>query len=126
MAKGQQSAVFTPANSSDETTSKVLAHHLGAFAQGVDEILADYLDASVLITPDQTFHGVSEIRGFFQAFVDSATPEFWEAFKLGTQVVHNEVAYITWWAKPAVTLATDTFIVRNGKILVQTFTAFTA
>lgn len=112
-------------HSAAESTSTVLAHHLGAFAQGVDEILADYTDGSVLITPDQVFRGRDAIRTFFQRFIDSASQEFWDKFELGARVVHDDVAYITWWSKPTVTLATDTLVVRNGKIQTQTFTAYT-
>jgi hypothetical protein len=38
----------------------------------------------------------------------------------------GNVAYIAWEAKPWVTLATDTFFVKDGKIAVQTFTSFSA
>jgi hypothetical protein len=106
--------------------TSILHHHLGAFAKGVDEILVDYTDRSVLVTPDKTYRGAGEIRGFFESFMDSATKEFWDAFVLGVQKVEGDVAYITWWSKPAVTLATDTLVVRDGKIAVQTFTSYTA
>ena len=33
----------------------------------------------------------------------------------------GDVAYILWEEKPWFDLATDTFVVRDGKILVQTF-----
>lgn len=35
--------------------------------------------------------------------------------------VEGEVAYIFWPAPPLCALATDTFVVHNGKIIVQTF-----
>ncbi|WP_267884222.1 hypothetical protein [Paracidovorax citrulli] len=38
----------------------------------------------------------------------------------------GEVAYLVWEAKPFVPMATDTLYVRDGKIAVQTFTAFSA
>ena len=37
----------------------------------------------------------------------------------------GEVAYILWEKRPLIAQATDTFVVRNGKILFQTFTAAT-
>ncbi len=114
------------AETSSQDASRVLDHHLGAFARGVDEILLDYTDQSVVITPDRAFRGRAEIRGFFQRFMDSATKEFWDSFKLGAKLVQGDVAYITWSAKPSVPLATDTLVVRDGKIHVQTFTAFPA
>ncbi len=109
---------------SEDTTSAVLDHHLGAFSQGLDEVLSDYTDKSCLITPDRIFRGTGDIRSFFQVFMDSATEEFWANFELGARVLDGEIAYITWCSRPAVTLATDTLLVRDGKILTQTFTAF--
>jgi hypothetical protein len=104
-------------------TQAALGRHLQSFAQGIETILANYTEASVIVTPDATYRGLDEIRGFFRRFLDSATPEFWDAFTLGAQNVVGDVAYITWSAKPFIPLATDTLIVRSGKIYVQTFTA---
>jgi hypothetical protein len=108
----------------DAATQLVFDHHLGAFAQGLDELLKDYDDRSTIITPDKIYRGSSEIRGFFKAFLDSADPGFWPAFKITCKSTADEVAYLVWEAKPWVTLATDTLLVRDGKIAVQTFTPF--
>jgi hypothetical protein len=105
-------------------TQRVFAHHLGSFSEGIDSILSDYTEHSVLVTPDATYRGLQQIREFFDTFLKSASQEFWDAFKIGTQGIEGEIAYLTWSATPFVTLATDTFLVRNGKILVQTFTPF--
>jgi hypothetical protein len=116
-------------NSSEQAeaaTQQVLDHHLGAFAHGVEEILKDYDDRSAVITPEKTFRGCEEIAGFFKAFIDGADPAFWPAFKITSMSTVGNVAYIAWEAKPWVTLATDTFLVKDGKIAVQTFTSFSA
>jgi hypothetical protein len=110
----------------DVSTQKALDHHLGAFAQGLDEVLRDYDENSVLVTPDKTYTGLAQIRGFFKAFIAGADPEFWGAFNILNMTVTGEVAYIAWQAKPWVTLATDTFHVKDEKISVQTFTSFSA
>lgn len=86
--------------------------------------MKDYNDESVLVTPLQSYRGTKEIRGFFQAFLNSATPAFWEAFKITSKSVEGEIAYLVWEAKPAIPMATDTFCVKKGKIAVQTFTTF--
>lgn len=109
---------------SGQSTQQILDHHLGAFAQGINEILKDYDDDSTVITPGKTFRGREEITGFFKAFMDGATPEFWAAFKITSISTAGEIAYLAWEAKPWVTLATDTLFVRSGKISVQTFTSF--
>jgi len=108
----------------DGPTQRVFDHHLGAFAQGLDELLKDYDDSSTIITPHKTYSGSAEIRGFFKTFLESADPGFWPAFKITGKSTAGEVAYLVWEAKPWVTLATDTLVVKDGKIVVQTFTSF--
>ncbi|RZL68730.1 MAG: nuclear transport factor 2 family protein [Variovorax sp.] len=105
------------------TTKAVLDHHLGAFAKGLDELMKDYSAASVILTHDKQYRGLAEIRGFFDAFLKSVKPGFWEAFKINAQAINADVAYIVWEAKAFVNIATDTLVVRRGKIAVQTFTA---
>ncbi|KQP39969.1 nuclear transport factor 2 family protein [Pseudorhodoferax sp. Leaf274] len=112
--------------SPDVRTKQTLDHHLGAFAQGLDELMRDYDDTSVLATPDKTYTGTAEIRAFFKAFIEGADPRFWEAFKITRNAVHGEVAYLVWEARPWVTRATDTLHVQGGRIAVQTFTPFDA
>ena len=85
--------------------------------------MADYTEDSVLITPDETYRGLEELRGFFAGFVASLPEGIWEAFKLCRKEVVGEVAYIHWEALPWVLLGTDTFMVRDGKIAVQTYAA---
>jgi hypothetical protein len=106
------------------TTRNVFEHHLASFGEGLDSILSDYEEASALLTPDAEYRGLDEIRGFFDAFLKNASPEFWSSFKIRTQTVNGDIAYLTWSSEPAVPLATDTLLIRGGKILVQTFTAF--
>jgi hypothetical protein len=107
------------------STEAIFAHHLGAFRDGLDAILSDYVEQSVVLTPDQVLRGLGPIRSFFDGFLKGAAPAFWDAFKIRTRVVEGETAYLVWEARPFVTLATDTFVIRDGKILVQTFTPFT-
>jgi hypothetical protein len=104
-------------------TQNVLEHHLGAFAKGLDELMRDYSAASVILTHDKKYRGVTEIRGFFDGFLQSVKPGFWEAFKINAQAIDRDVAYLVWEAKPFVNIATDTLVIRHRKIVVQTFTA---
>lgn len=110
----------------NRTTNDVFEHHLASFGEGLDSILSDYEEASVLLTPDATYRGLQEIRAFFDAFLKTATPEFWNAFKIGARSVDGEIAYLTWSSRPTVPLATDTLLIKSGKIKVQTFTPFRA
>jgi hypothetical protein len=120
LAPSSDAAAGEPASSA---TQKVLAHHLGAFAKGLDELMRDYSAASVILTHDKQYRGVTEIRGFFDGFLKSVKPGFWEAFKINAQAIDRDVAYLVWEAKPFVNIATDTLVIRHRKIVVQTFTA---
>ncbi|BBU30210.1 hypothetical protein BTHE68_39440 [Burkholderia sp. THE68] len=117
---------MTDSSKASESTNQVFDHHLGAFAQGLDELMKDYDERSVIVTPEKSYRGQSEIRGFFKAFLDGAKPAFWDAFKVTSKSTEGEIGYLAWEAKPFVTLATDTLFVRDGKVAVQTFTTFSA
>lgn len=104
-------------------TKSVLDHHLGAFAKGLPELMKDYSASSMILTHDKKYRGLAEISGFFDGFLKSVKPGFWEAFKINAQAIDRDVAYLVWEAKPFVNLATDTLVIRGGKIAVQTFTA---
>jgi ketosteroid isomerase-like protein len=107
---------------STEQTAATLQQHMAAVTQGELDTIADhYTEESVLILPDQTLHGVEQVRGFY-AHLFASLPADWMAnFKMIRQDVQGEVAYIFWQAPPMIPLATDTFVVRDGKIGAQTF-----
>ena len=113
-----------PNDISENTTKQVLDHHWEAFTQNnMVEVMADYSDESVLITPDATYKGLDEIRKNFEnAF--KIFPRDKTSFGLNKSVIDRDVAYILWQAKTPtlnLTYATDTFIIRNGKIIRQTY-----
>lgn len=110
-----------------EQTKQVLAHHWKAFQENdLEEVMADYTENSILITPDSTFRGLEAIRGnFIAAF--KAFPTEQNPLKLNKTVVERDVAYILWQANTAVfdlMFATDTFIIQDGKIISQTYGGF--
>ena len=105
------------------STESVIQNHLRSATIGVDAILEDYTDESVLVTHDATYRGPAEIRGFFTALLASLPAGFFETMKMHRQEIVGELAYILWERQPIISGATDTFVVRNGKILFQTFTA---
>ncbi len=105
-------------------TKQELDHHLQTFqANDLEGVMADYTEASVLITPDNTFTGLAAIRenfiGAFQALPNPGT-----TMTVVKSVVSKDVAYIVWTATtPTLNFkyATDTFIVQGGKIVRQTY-----
>jgi hypothetical protein len=112
------------ASISEDKTKEVLEHHWDAFTQNnLEAVMADYTDESVLITPDQTFKGLEEIRKNFENAFEKF-PKDQTSFKLNKSVIDGEVSYILWQAKTPtfnLTYATDTFVVRDGKIISQTY-----
>ena len=90
--------------------------------------MEDYTEESVLITPDRTFKGLSEIRENF-VFAFSVFPKDSSTLQLSKTVVSGDVGYILWTADaPNLNLqyATDTFIVHDGKIVRQTYAGMVA
>ena len=110
--------------STTSTTQAVVHHHLERFvALDLQGVLADYAPDAVMIVPTGVLRGVQEITPLFQSLLaEFAQPG--ATFDLQQQVIEDDVAYIRWVAgTPDNTyeLGTDTFIVRHGKIVVQTF-----
>lgn len=106
------------------STEAIVNHHLQAFGAGdMNGVVADYAPDAVMIVPTGVLRGVHGIRPLFQALISEfAKPG--ATFDLQQQVIEGDVAYIRWVAETAdntYELGTDTFIVRHGKIVVQTF-----
>ena len=106
------------------STQDTLARHLQAFTEGIEALMRDYTEASVLFTPQGPLTGLASIRAFLAGFLADSPPELLAALTLVRRDVAGEVAYILWKAEPFIPLATDTFVIRDGRILVQTFAAF--
>jgi len=110
------------------STEEVLNKHLTSFGAGnVDAIMEDYTDDSVIILQSGILAGPDAIRGLFDALVaEFSKPGM--TFSLDTTHVNEDVAFIVWHAETADNVyeyATDTFVIKDGKIQTQTI-AFTA
>jgi hypothetical protein len=106
-------------------TEETLQKHLQAFGSGdVDAVMADYDETAVFIKQDGTLRGTDEIRSFFESLVADLPPG--STLDVSEQIVEEEIAYIVWSGeseKVKIPFATDTFIVRDGKIVAQTLAA---
>jgi hypothetical protein len=108
------------------TTSEVVDRHMKCFEErDLDGVLADYSADAVLFTPGRPLKGPAAIKSFFQAFFSEfAKPG--ASFSMQEQCVEGDYAYILWTAETAdnsYEAATDTFVVRNGEIIAQSFAA---
>jgi ketosteroid isomerase-like protein len=106
------------------STQEVFDHHLKSFAAGdIEDILADYAPGAVLFTPDGPLKGADAIRPFFHIMLaEFAKPG--ASFSMNVQSIEGDYAYCIWTAETAdnvYELATDTLVVRDGKIVAQSF-----
>ncbi len=110
-------------NPETSDTETVVRHHLQAFVeqQGLDAILADYADDACFLSERRAYCGKSAVREFFDSFIAAFPPQAYGLFDLRSMRVEGDVAYITWSAGPEFPLGTDTFVVRHGRIVSQTF-----
>jgi ketosteroid isomerase-like protein len=109
-------------------TESVVRNHLRAFIeqQGIAAILSDYHEEARFICQDRTYCGKPQIREFFESFIASLPPQANSRFELQSLRFEGDLGFITWSVSPEMPLGTDTFIVRNGKIVAQTFVCHTA
>jgi ketosteroid isomerase-like protein len=107
------------------STRDVINHHLRSFGEGdLSGILSDYAPGAILFTPEGPLRGTEGIRPLFQAMI----AEFGKpgaSFRMKQQFVAGDYAYILWTAETpdnVYEVGTDTFVVREGKIIAQSFT----
>jgi len=109
-------------------TKDILDNHLASFfKRDLEGLLSDYAPNAVMLTQNGTLKGVNELSTVFQelfAEFEKGCP----AFNMLQQTIEGDYGYIVWNAETAdnvYEMATDTFVVRDGKIAAQSFTAKT-
>ncbi|AFC46621.1 hypothetical protein OCO_02570 [Mycobacterium intracellulare MOTT-02] len=99
----------------------MFAHHGAALAAGdLDEILTDYAEDSVLITPAGVARGRQAIRRVFAQLLADIPDANWD---LKTQLFDGDVLFLEWAADSAASRVddgVDTFVFRDGVIAAQT------
>src|SRR5215813_11494398 len=108
------------------STKDVLDHHQKALKQGdIHGAMSDYAPGAVLFTKDGILKGSEAIRHLFETFIaEFAKPG--RTLNRKQQLVDGDYAYVVWTAETAdnvYEMARDTFVVRDGKIVAQSFTA---
>jgi ketosteroid isomerase-like protein len=103
------------------TPEEVFQHHAQALGAGdLDEIVADYSDDAVFITPAGVKSGKAGVReGFTQLLADVPNADW----TLPTQIYEGDVLFLEWTAhaeKTRIDDGVDTFIFRDGQIVLQT------
>jgi ketosteroid isomerase-like protein len=108
------------------TTKDVIENHIQRFRNGdIEGILDDYAPDAMLFTPVGVLKGRSEIKPLFQAMLaEFGKPDSSETVR--TAIFEGNYAYLVWSGQTADNVyefATDTFFLRDGKILFQSFAA---
>src|SRR5262249_1954001 len=107
------------------STKEVLDNHLKCFGEGdLEGILSDYAPGAVMFTSDGPLRGADAIGPLFQAMI-AGFGKRGTTCRMKRQVVEGDYAYILWTAETAdnvYELGTDTFVVRDGKIVAQSYT----
>lgn len=111
----------TSTASAGSTTDQVWQHHIDAWvARDMDAIVSDYPEDALLIVNNRILRGPEGARKMFT--------HLFKLFDNGKNridpaIVDGRIIYITWHFTPKggeETYGTDTFVVENGKIMVQT------
>ncbi len=100
---------------------EVFQHHAEVLIAGdLEGIVSDYADDAVFITPNGVLRGKDGVReGFTKLLADVPSADW----AVPTQIFEGDVLFIEWSAKAANTFVEDgidTFVFRDGEIVVQT------
>jgi predicted SnoaL-like aldol condensation-catalyzing enzyme len=103
------------------STREVFQHHAEALgAEKLEEIVADYSDDAIFITPEGVLRGKDGIRQAFTKLLADVPQAKWN---LPTQIYEEDILLLEWSAESAHTRiedGIDTFVFRDGLIRVQT------
>jgi ketosteroid isomerase-like protein len=103
------------------TPQEVFQHHAQALGAGdLDEIVADYADEAVFITPAGIKRGKDGIREAFTQLLADVPNAAWD---LKTEIYEDDVLFLEWAATAATTKVEDgidTFVFSDGLIRLQT------
>ena len=105
----------------ERTPEEVFGHHVQALGAGdLDEIVADYADDAVMITPAGVMRGKDGVRVVFTQLLSDVPNASWN---VKTQIYEGDVLFLEWVADSASTRVddgVDTFVFRDGVIRAQT------
>jgi ketosteroid isomerase-like protein len=100
---------------------EIFGHHAAALMAGdLEEIVADYADDAVIITPEGAAHGPDGVREAFRRLLTELPDATWD---VPTQVFDGDVLFIEWSAVSKGSRVTDgvnTFVFAGDRIRVQT------
>jgi ketosteroid isomerase-like protein len=110
------------ADASPMTPEQIVAHHNAATESGdLDGLVSDYARDAVVISPAGPIEGIDAIRKTYADLLSARVVG--TTFELQQKIFTKDVAYVTWVqnaGKPDEARGADTFVIREGKIALQT------
>ena len=107
------------------STAEILDHQKCFASLDLNGLLADYSADAVFFSPEGALRGPDAIRPLFERlFAEFSKPGV--SFSRKQQLIEGEYAHTVWSAETAdnsYELASDTYVIQNGSILLQAFTA---
>jgi len=109
--------IVQPVSANPGTTQDVFDHHVAAINAGdIDAIMADYHANAVLIVEGTVFEGEDAIRAFFESVLDICGT----INVVSSIVVVGDIVHQHWTWPEVIAYGTTTFVIRGGRIRVQT------
>ncbi len=103
------------------TTEQVLASHEAALGeQNAEKVSTHYAKDAVVIANGDTYRGPKEIALMYAKLINALPEATW---RTNVAVIHEDLAYVEWACESGIAkveCGTDTFIVTNGFITIQT------
>jgi hypothetical protein len=100
---------------------RVFGHHAQALgAEDLEEIVADYSNDAIFITPAGVQRGKDGIRQAFAKLLGEAAQASWD---IKTTIYEDDILFLEWGAEGGgnwIEDGIDTFVFRDGLIRVQT------
>lgn len=104
------------------TAESVFQHHLEALGKNdLDELMKDYAEESELWTPEGTIVGLKAISSFY-SYAFTLFPKGNTRLEIKKMIAKGNKLYVIWIADSPivnVSFATDSFEIKDGKILWQ-------
>jgi ketosteroid isomerase-like protein len=102
---------------STEATRAVVARHLTELGTGnIDGVMADYADDAILVS---NLGGVTRGADALRLMFSHTSGDLFEGMEMTAEHFDGEIGYVA-WKTAKIPMGSDTFVVRDGKIVAQT------
>ena len=106
----------------DADAASVVLDYLNALSgENVDAIVGHYADDAILFTQEGSFRGGAELHRYFTEHLRTRSRDRVNTFEILQHAIVDNTVYVLWRAEPYVAFASDSYVVRNGRIVLQTW-----